>query len=190
MCNDELMHYGKKGMRWTNHKYKVIKKGVKLSRVSLRPNEPIDANRKYVSTNSKDQKLWERIMVKPYKNMGYSSVYKYQYLTTKNVKVANRIEVGKQFTSKLMEDPRFTEKVIQGNNEFRKALGMKETDLTTDFFRSLGWRTNAASEFLQYMQSKGYDAINDIYGMESGAKDPIILLDPSKSIKLKSVEKI
>ena len=192
--NDEqLHHYGVKGMKWGIRKgesYTTVKKGSELTRISLRANEPIDSNRKYVSTNEKDQKFWEKRLVKPYKDMGYDKVYKYQYQTIKELKTSTTLENGIQFTNKLLEDPEFGHQVIKGNSDYIRRSGMKETDFTTDFFRSLGWGSNAANEYMQYMQNKGYDAIADIFGKSSGAKDPLILLNPNDSIKLNRISEL
>ncbi len=190
MYNDSLTHFGVKNMRWGKHKKIVIKKGSELTRISLRPNEPIDTNRKYVSTNKKDQQFWEKRLVAPYKTMGYKQVYKYKYLTIKDIKMSTDAENGKQFTKKLLSDPEFKRAVIQGNIDYRRASGMKETDMTTDFFRSLGWGSKSATDYMKYMQSKGYDAISDTFGKTSGATDPVILLNPNSSIKLKSINNL
>lgn len=189
---DALCHYGKKGMKWHKHKIDnqkatIVKRGSKLTRISLNPNEPIDDNRKYVSTNNDDQKFWEQRLVNPYKNIGYKYVYKYQYKTIKDIKTSTVEENGKQLTKKILNDPSFLSKVEIGNAEYLMRSGMKQTDTTTDFFRSLGWRTQASQEYMKYMRDQGYDAISDIYGKTSGAKDPIILLDPKKSITLKNI---
>ena len=182
-----LCHYGVKGMKWGKRSI-VLKKNSEVSRISLRPNEPIDKNRKYVSLHDSDSKFWESKLVGPYKKAGYQYVYKYRYTTINDIKSPTKEETVRLFTEKYLKDDLFREKVKIGNDAFINRTGLTSIDTQTDFFRSLGYLQDSGKIFMDSVKDQGYNALVDVYGKNSGADLPLILLDPQKTIKVKSIE--
>lgn len=169
----------------------ILKKGSKLSRLSLREVENEPGIRKYVSISKDVEKKWEDLFTEGYANMGYKYIYSNSYETLKDIKISSSNTNLKQFNNWLnQDDGKIINRLINVSNRTAKwseATGSKLSyDLTMDFFRSLAMQGQNAKEFYDYMKNKGYDAIADNYGIMSGGALSAILLDPDKTIKMTS----
>lgn len=160
----------------------VVKKGSTVSRLSTKKVENVPDARKYVSLTDRPEQKWKDLFTR-----SYDFVYEHRYKTIKDLKVSSIDKNVEVFTKMVMNDPDFTREVLNSINYHEYATGAKRTgDFTDDFFRSIGMQTEASSKYFKEMASKGYDAIADKYGIETGADQSVIVLQPDKTLKLKS----
>lgn len=208
MNNDELRHYGVKGMKWGVRKDKtvygrkedsVIPKGTQLGRVSLTKEDPTYDNKKYVSYTPKDHKKWEKYLGKTYSTRGRDT-YNIMYETTKDIKVVSGAQSGKRFVDEFL----MSEKSSQAISDTEKALTMMKMypssvydikngeviGLKPAHMASLNMaaQTETGKQFVQNMLNDGYGAVADVHGRNT-AYDPLIILGPDDKLKKASVSK-
>lgn len=229
--NNELYHHGIKGQRWGIRRYqnrdgsrttlgkarrqskeRTIDAGYKFYRV-VRDygdgDEPLDSNRKYVSTTQEDHEKWEKYFKSQIPDAKWDT---YMYTSVKDIKVAET-EAGERIFNDLMNDRDFAKNVYAAVYQH----GIKESDRQSyddfyelysakfwnydvpvneikpvtygEFASSLGWQTDATKTFFNTLGAKGYDAVEDYfgkYGVGSYTRisdDPLILLNPKETIK-------
>lgn len=168
----------------------MIKRGTKLSRLSLVEDENIKGVRKYVSVG-KTEKKWKNLF-QAYKDRGFPALYEKSYEAVKDIKVASAKEEYDGFVDWFNSDPiRLMYQLPVNIDIFFTEMGTKKTqDITEDFFKQLGGPFKENAEFLKSMHDRGYDAVVDIFGIQSGGDNSIIILNPDEDLKLKKNKKL
>lgn len=203
---NELYHHGIKGQKWgvrrfqnadgslteagkKHYNYAVNKKdvhiptGTKFNRVSLKPVENDKNVCKYVTLDPEDKK-WRNLFINVYGVYHGRDIYEHSYESIKNVKVSS-IESSKKLFDKMIEDPEFEKAVneqIKSHEKFTNT-GKPEDDQRTKFFKSFGMRENATNMYIAQSMKNGYDAMADVFGVESGSNTATIVYDPDSSLK-------
>lgn len=203
---DELYHHGIKGQKWgvrrfqnadgslteagkkrynyaANSKDVDIPIGTKFDRVSLKPVETVKNVPKYVNLDPED-KRWRDLFVDVYGRRYGHNVYEHSYEAIKNMKVSS-MKSSKKLFDKMIKDPEFEKAVNEQIKSHEKATntGNPEDDTKTKFFKSFGMRENATNMYIAQSMKNGYDAMADIYGVESGSNTATIVYDPDSSLK-------
>ncbi len=163
-----------------NDKDGVIKKGTKLYRVSEHPFDPTFDNKKYVSLNKQDNKLWRKYFDKAHDPD--TKLYQIKYKTTKDLKVASETEVGKRFVDQLMADGDFTMQQTMYANRF---LGTRDNDITFKeaAARNIAAQTELGRRITTDILNSGYDAVPDTHGTNV-SDNPVIVLNPDEKIRM------
>lgn len=189
-----LMHYGRKGMKWgehifskdvdkwgTRHNYKyggTIKKGQQMRRVVADVNDPIYDNKRYVSTNKKDNAKWEKYLGESYRKYDMPTFTQY-WGATNNIKVMGERKSRKTLNKMLRSDPNFKEQFKKDVEYSTKMLGVKPSRKKTEnISRNIAMQTTTGRDFLNRVREKGYGAIYDKHG-SNNSKSPVIILDPN-----------
>lgn len=162
----------------------TLKKGTKMSRLSLSKNENVKGVRKFVSIGGKTEKKWEKLFSEGYAEQGYKYLYSNRYKAVKDIKVASEETSVKELYNWLNKSPARFSIVAENVQRNLGSMGLKPTyDFNTDFFRSVVLNQPMNSSYFDHMKEVGYQAIADIYGRSSGAERSIILLTPDEAIK-------
>lgn len=171
----------------------TIPKNTKVSRLSTRRVENVKNVRKYVSVSDNVEDRWKKLYEKR-RAMG-ENIFEHSFNTVKDLKVSTGSNNVKEFYNWLNKDPdvmfQKIEMVTDANRSFLRVTGMDQgKSLDDDFFKSIGWESKASDEYMNHMKQKGYDAIADIFGINSGGEKSIIVLDPDKTLKLRNVKEV
>lgn len=167
------------------YQYKEIAKGQTFSRLSTRTVENVRGVRKYVTIGDKPNENVKNLFTKYYDN-----VFEHTYEAVKDIKVAS-IQTNVDEFRKMMSDPKFKKQALASIEDHRAATGTrKKGDIETDFFESMGMMNAGTEAFMNRMKKLGYDAIEDKFGMETGQKDSLVILDPDRTLRLKKVNTI
>lgn len=193
--NQELYHYGVKGMKWGIRKSRrdkhgdyTIQKNSNLGRVALSTSDPVFDNKKYLSTNVKDQKKWEKYLGKGYLQRGRPT-FNIGYKTVKDIKVLSSTHSGQKYAEMLMSDPDFANQSIRDMQKVRNMLRMDPIGRSPSEQLSLNIaaQTETGHKFVDRILKEGYSAIEDEHG-KNVAKDPIIVFDPDKNLQRTSID--
>lgn len=197
---NEIYHFGTKrhsgrypwGSGQRPYQGEVLKKGSSLSRLTLSENENVKNVRKYVSIGDHPEEFWLNLMSDGYAKMGYEYLYSNRYEAVKDLKVAStkaQQEIYDQWFQRNRTALVINLPIVI--DDWAKSTGGRKTgDLQRDFFRQLGINNPVSRSYLDYLKTEGFDAIEDVYGRESGGDKSLIILDPDKTLKLKEQEKI
>lgn len=189
--SDEFSHYGVKGMKWGKRKQyygrsekdTIIEKGTTLGRVARTRDDKTYDNKKYVSTNKKDHKKWEKYFGKSYGEYG-EKTYNIEYRAVKDLKVASIYSVGKTAADMINNDPKFRKLYISDLTSLDvQKWGVRNVyDPAEMVTTSMARQTKLGKMFVNNMLKKGYDAVADVHGYNV-AEDPIIILNPDKKLE-------
>lgn len=183
---------GKGSVVYKDSKDSIIKKDTTMSRLSLSENENVPNVRKYVSISEIPEETWMRIMKDGYSKMGYEYLYSKKYQAIRDIKVAS-VDTAKANFDKWFKDHESALNInlpIIIEDWSRNTGGIKTGDKKEDFFKQLGMRNIVNQSYLDYMKSKGYDALQDVYGIQTGGDKSIIILDPDNTLNLKEQYRI
>ena len=170
----------------------IAKKGTTMSRLSLSENENVPNVRKYVSISEIPEETWMRVMKDGYSKMGYQYLYSKKYQAVRDIKIAS-VENAKQSFDDWYNQHKFALDInlpIIIENWSRQTGGKITGDKSYDFFKQLGMTNSVNKSYLDYMKSKGYDALQDVYGINSGGDKSVIILDPDNTLNLKEQYRI
>ena len=203
--DNELRHYGVKGMKWGVRKDKtvygdtdnsVIKKGTKLGRVSLTEEDPTYDNKKYVSYTKSDHKKWEQQLGRGYRLSGRDT-YNIMYETTKDIKVASVRQSGKKFVDEFLNSEKANQTIVDTDTAL-SLLGQNPNTVYDERNKTINAnkmaalnmaaQTETGKQFVQSLLNDGYGAVADYHGRNT-SYDPLIILDPDKKLKKVSVSR-
>lgn len=188
----------------------TIRKGSKIYRVA-NSDEPIDSRRKYASITDDDQYFYANDLFEQIGLDLNKSVDQYVYSAKKDLKVANGKQTvdyilekyGSKKIKQLVDDINLAENIDEKIREKRKAginteldeqdkqmlyklMDSGESMVHDKLSFEMKW---SADEILKDFKKMGYDAIIDVEDMRL-AQYPIILLNPSDSIKLEKTKRL
>lgn len=194
---NEIYHYGVKGMKWGIRKSDrdsrgdyTIEKGSKFGRVALTPEDPTYDNKKYLSTNVKDQKKWENYLGGEYKDRGRPT-FNIGYTNVNDLKVLSATNAGQKFCFKMMDDPDFAAQAMLDTHKTYSKLGSDASENPNDpgeqISMNVAFQTKTGKAFVDHIMKQGYSAMEDQHG-RNVAKDPIIVFDPDKNLQKTTVD--
>lgn len=216
---DELIHYGVKGMKWgVRKKYyksymdndRTLKKGFKLQNISANEKRDVSKNNPvYTSHTTHDNNAYAGRYAKNMAFMG-KSAYKNTLVLTKDVKIPSQKKAVETFMEIYNKDPEGVAESIgkayaeldwfNGISKIRNAnakrISKKFSKKGSDWVESKGYllfnqsmmstkESSARMKYYELLRKKGYDAISDINDVQTGygADDPIVFINPKKSLK-------
>lgn len=204
----DIYHHGIKGQKWGIRRFQnpdgtltpegkqrygahnlqkkgdstYLKKGSVVRRVSLNKDDPTYNNRKYVSISPEDHDKWEDYMGEGYKDMGRAT-YNQTYESTKDLKVATKVEQGKIFAQMKADNPDFYKQAMKDAEDYNRRMNQAETKDEAELIsRNLSLCTASGEQFVNKLKDLKYDAIFDTHGTNV-SKNPLIILDPDKNLK-------
>ena len=204
----DIYHHGIKGQKWGIRRYQnpdgtltpegklrygahnlvkkgdstYLKKGSVVRRVSLASDDPTRMDRKYVSISPEDHDKWEDYLGQGYRDMGYAS-YNQTYTTTKDLKVATKVEQGKIFVDMIKDDDYYNKFLSNTYDINEKKYGTSSPPvMSIAVAQNIAENTEAGKQFVNKLKDMNYDAIFDTYGT-SVSENPLIILDPDKNLK-------
>lgn len=215
---NELYHHGIKGQKWGIRRYQnpdgtltaegkarylnggdyTIGKGSLFYRTAFRNPNGYNSSlgRVYVSTNPKDNQVWEDLYKRSYNREG-DKLYSVQMKAVKDIKVAGGNTVAEKWVDKMMSDKSFANQTINDLLYSKSHYGLNVLNSKDgsfnylDFSKTLGYSTESAKSFFNEMKNLGYDAIADVYGSSSEDVDePLIILDPDNKIRKTKISQI
>ena len=184
-----LTEAGRKRYNYKNNKDVTIRKGMALDRISLKPIESVKGVPKYVTVDKADTK-WEDTFVDVYGKQDGRNVYKHTYEAMKDIKVSSMNQSKKLF-EKMIQNPDFDMAAHRQAASHRSATGVSSSgNIQDDFFKSFGMREDATKMFIAESMKKGYDAMADVFGVNSGSNTATIIFDPDNTLLQTKVKKI
>lgn len=168
--------------------YQTLKKGTRISRLSLKETDyNYENNRRYVTVGDRTEggiTIPDEFYLE--NTNPTIPIYEKLYETVKDIRVSDTENNKKIFSDWLKENPE--EKMFNipmRIEDWEIKTGLNRTgDLTEDFFNQLQSDNPTNKEFFNYMKARGYDAMVDNFGYAAGRKKNIIILDPNNSLRI------
>ena len=164
--NNELYHYGVKGMKWgvrkknynssTMDQDRIIKKGTKFQNISKNESRKINNNPVYTSHNKSDNNLYKGQYADQI-NLYGDKAYKNTLVLTKDVKVASQKQAVNTFIEMYNKDPKGVSESI-GKAYAELASFNKISSIRN--FKAKRIEKKFANKGEKWMQTKGYDIFN------------------------------
>ncbi len=164
--NNELYHYGVRGMKWgvrkknynssTMDQDRTIKKGTKFQNISKNESRKLNNNPVYTSHNKSDNNLYKGQYADQI-NMYGDKAYKNTLMLTKDVKVASQKQAVNTFIEMYNKDPKGVSESI-GKAYAELASFNKITAIRN--FKAKRIEKKYANKGEDWMQTKGYDIFN------------------------------
>lgn len=209
-CN-ELYHHGVPGMKWGVRKDRLsisskmkanfynygkkggtLPKGATLRRVALSKEDKTYDNKKYVSHNPIDDRRWQAYLGAGYKKSG-KKTYKVKYTTLSDIKVASRTEAGDVFCKTFIDKKGNLKStaISDSVDSYRKLVGYVPKHMKSYHMASvnMAMQTKTGKRYIKALLDSGYDAVGDYHG-QNISKDPLIILNPDKKLKLTSSKRL
>ena len=159
----------------------ILKKNLKVRRISTSYDDPIYDNKKYVSINDKDHEKWDKMLSYEYLKRG-KETYDVGYMTTKDLRIAGKISVGKEYT-KLLLNKKFKNQVLYDTDDTNKKSGERKTkDPSVNAARNIAFQTKTGKKIVENLLKKKYDGMYDSHGANT-ARNPLIIFNPDKNLK-------
>jgi hypothetical protein len=198
VASNDLLHFGKghddnppgRGSgryAWGSGKDYKIKENSRFGRISLNLIETVPNVRKYVSKDEIEDK-WFNMFGKAF---GYENIFIQSYRSTKDIKVAGSDTLLKTLDEYVSNNDNLN-KSMKDVEVYKNKFGIDDSNFEKTFFESIGFMTipqysdSAQSEYLNKLKEKGYDAMEDMYGIRTGGNKSLIILDPDKTLQLKT----
>lgn len=185
---DELCHYGVLGQKWGVRKdYSkggIIKKKTKIRKItpSYKDIKYDNKNYKYISINDEDHKKWDKYLSESYLKFLGKGTYDVGYMTTKDLRIAGKIDLGKEYTNLLL-DKKFKNQVLHDTDYANSELYRTKTkDPSINASRNITMRTETGKRIVNKLLNKKYDGVYDVHGTNV-AKNPLIIFNPDKNLK-------
>ena len=164
--NNELYHYGVKGMKWgvrkknynssTTDRDRIIKKGTKFQNISKNESRKINNNPVYTSHNKSDNNLYKGQYADQI-NLYGDKAYKNTLVLTKDVKVASQKQAVNTFIEMYNKDPKGVSESI--GKAYAELASFNKIS-TIRNFKAKRIEKKFANKGEEWMQTKGYDIFN------------------------------
>lgn len=187
-----------------------LAKGSTIYRYTSKSNEPIDERRKYVSITPTDRDVYKKdALANALSNKG-ESIYLNEYVSQNKLKIAKAENVTKDIIKKygdkhindVYKETRLAN-ARTGYHKLNKELRdpsnpnhwmyehvTKNQEELNRFLHKNLYDKKTSQEILNKYKRKGYDAIVDPEDYSDAYYYPLIILNPSKSLKMKRTNKV
>jgi hypothetical protein len=129
------------------------------------------------------------------KAFGYENIFIQSYRSTKDIKVAGSDTLLKTLDEYVSNNDNLN-KSMKDVEVYKNKFGIDDSNFEKTFFESIGFMTipqysdSAQSEYLNKLKEKGYDAMEDMYGIRTGGNKSLIILDPDKTLQLRTSRRV
>lgn len=215
MENNHLQHYGVKGMKWgvrkakddINSKDRIIKRGTEFQTITSKKYDSNKKERMYTAYTKYDKDAYVDLMG----NFMYNGTsYRNVFLANKDIKVAsdqktidtfikiakaNPDKVAREMSKAYNDSHTFIRK---SEKTFKKKIdkisdsdSLKAQKLAKEFMSTSILSSKAkdiSNKFYSALIKEGYDAVSDPNDRDSGAKDPLIIINLDSVKQTESVK--
>ena len=162
----------------------VIKTGTTLRRISDHPKDPSKSNVKYVSSNVIDNYRWSKLFKAHDKLLNDpTNHYSVKYKAKNDINVLSATNAGDMFYNKMQTNKKFAKQANKDADNWILKYKQPIANYNTLASVMIANNTKSGQQFVKDVRSLGYNAIGDYLGKDT-AKDPLIIIDPDKNMKL------
>ena len=205
--DEYLAHHGIKGQKWGVRRFqnydgtltaagkkhygvsddydgRIIPQNSNFYRITNNKEDVTYDGKKYLSTNKKDHKAWQKYIGDAYAERGYET-YNIEYMPVKDLKIAKSEKVGELFLEAKKNDPQIFNQIVLDTLEAQRKFDYKSDDTTDLLSLNFAMQTKTGQQFINQLLDLGYDGIEDAHGRNI-SKDPIIVFNPEQNLQKKS----